>query len=479
MTREEPPQGLHSGSGVERLVDALTSAVLDADEQAIVEQARDAGEDIAEAAADLRREFLARVAAARQGQSATLEDKQSISSGSRSAPEDEDESQSIPIKIGRYPILRRLGAGGMGVVYVAYDEVLDRRLAIKVLHAQVWDRDGRRRERLLREAQAMARVSHPNLVTVHEVGAADGQLFVAMEFVSGLTLKEWMQPSEKEERRHWRAVVDVFCQIAQGLAAIHDAGLVHRDVKPANVLIGDDGRVRVLDLGLVGFDQGEQGNTQESDARASASRKLRKPGDQDSGKGTNEDKNEADTGDETDAQRSPNPVAFESTWSGHSSSLNRLASPLTLTGEFLGTPAYMSREQFLGVELTPASDMFSLCVALFEALYGVHPFMGKTLFQLQANVIGGHIAAPPDTHDVPAWLHALVVRGLAMNPGDRPPSMRALASALSADPSRARRRRLATLVVASFAAVVAVVVTRVQTAPPKPSCDNGRQNIGV
>ncbi|MCA9700830.1 MAG: hypothetical protein KC431_25100, partial [Myxococcales bacterium] len=152
---------------------------------------------------------------------------------------------------------------------------------------------------------------------------------------------------------------------------------------------------------------------------------------------------------------------------------------MTLTGEFLGTPAYMSREQFLGVELTPASDMFSLCVALFEALYGVHPFMGKTLFQLQANVIGGHIAAPPDTHDVPAWLHALVVRGLAMNPGDRPPSMRALASALSADPSRARRRRLATLVVASFAAVVAVVVTRVQTAPPKPSCDNGRQNIGV
>src|SRR5690606_23731319 len=157
-----------------------------------------------------------------------------------------EQQADCPRSIGRYPILRRLGAGGMGVVYAAYDDILDRRLAIKVLHDHVWDIDGRRRERLLPEAQAMARVTHPNVDTVHEVGTADDQLFVAMEFVAGPTLREWLATGT----RSWRQVVAVFRQIADGLAALHQAGLVHRDVKPTNVLIGEDGRVRVLDLGL-------------------------------------------------------------------------------------------------------------------------------------------------------------------------------------------------------------------------------------
>src|SRR5690242_11060767 len=151
-----------------------------------------------------------------------------------------------PHSIGRYVILRRLGAGGMGVVYAAYDESLDRRIAIKVLHEDARDTDGRRRERLRREAQAMAKVTHPNVITVHEVGTAGEQLFVAMEFVAGPTMREWLA----KKRPSWQEVVAVCRQVADGLAAVHDAGLVHRDVKPGNVLVGDDGRVRVLDLGI-------------------------------------------------------------------------------------------------------------------------------------------------------------------------------------------------------------------------------------
>ena len=149
-----------------------------------------------------------------------------------------------PIKIGRFTIVRELGAGGMGVVYVAYDEQLDRRVAVKLLRRAETDTQGK--ARLAREAQAMARLSHPNVVTVHEVGTHQDQVFVAMEFVDGGDLRSWLE----QERRGWPAIVEAFRQAGEGLAAAHAAGIVHRDFKPDNVLVGHDGRVRVADFGL-------------------------------------------------------------------------------------------------------------------------------------------------------------------------------------------------------------------------------------
>jgi predicted Ser/Thr protein kinase len=261
-TRESTPGPAKPAVSQGEFVDAMVSAVLRADPGELADDAKAIGQDIDGDAEQLRARFLERVALvqARGVGLNTMSDGSEVSEpcdpeSRADTPADAhaDAEPQAPIKIGRYPILRRLGAGGMGVVYVAYDEVLDRRLAIKVLHGHVWDGDGRRRERLLREAQAMARVSHPNLITVHEVGTAEARLFVAMEFVSGPTLKQWLA----EQRRSWREIIPLFIQIAEGLAALHDAGLVHRDVKPANVIIGDDGRVRVLDLGLVGANRDE------------------------------------------------------------------------------------------------------------------------------------------------------------------------------------------------------------------------------
>ncbi|PRQ07153.1 Serine/threonine-protein kinase PrkC [Enhygromyxa salina] len=452
MSSRESPQ-----RGPSQFVDALASAVLRADDHEIVAQAAEAGEDASSAAAALREGFLARVAIARarelqiegpttrtHGAARGLDSVDTSETGSDLAA---SETEDSPLTIGRYPILRRLGAGGMGVVYAAYDEVLDRRLAVKVLHDHEWDHDGRHRERLLREAQAMAKVAHPNVVTVHEVGAAGDRLFIAMEFVSGPTLKEWASA----QRRGWRELVPVFCQVADGLAALHEAGLVHRDVKPANVIIGDDGRVRILDLGLVGAEQLDLGTTSESKHGA---------------------RDRSSTGDSHGSSPSGG---------GHSSSLDRIAGPLTKTGERVGTPAYMSREQFLGLELTPASDIFSLCVALYEALHHVHPFRAKSrAFQeLQANVVNGRIAPPASTSSVPAWLHALVVSGLAPDPKDRPASMRALSVALAKDPSRVRRRWIGTLAIAGLAALGGVLVARGQAPPPLPTCDGAERSLAA
>ena len=156
-----------------------------------------------------------------------------------------------PARLGRYAILRLLGQGGMGVVYAAFDDRLDRKVAIKVLRHH--GGDGIAHVRLLREAQALARLSHPNVVAVHDVDEADGRIYIAMEFVTGVTLRTWLG-----EPRSCPEIVDVFVQAGRGLAAAHAAGLVHRDFKPENVLVGADGRVRVLDFGLVRFDAERQ-----------------------------------------------------------------------------------------------------------------------------------------------------------------------------------------------------------------------------
>src|SRR4051812_2276426 len=144
--------------------------------------------------------------------------------------------------VGRYLVLGRLGAGAMGVVYLAYDPELDRKLAVKVLRPGATIDEAR----LVREGRALAKVQHPNVIAVHDVGTFSDGVFVAMELVDGATLADWLE----ERQPDWRAIVDVFVQAGRGLAAAHAAGLVHRDFKPANVLIGADGRVRVGDFGL-------------------------------------------------------------------------------------------------------------------------------------------------------------------------------------------------------------------------------------
>src|SRR5580692_182497 len=148
--------------------------------------------------------------------------------------------------IGRYTILAPVGTGGVGEVFAAYDPELDRKVALKLLRAHGDASDVRAQARLLREAKAMARLSHPNVVAVHDVGAFGARVFVAMEFVDGLSLKDWLADAARTRAE----ILGVFLAAARGLAAAHAAGLVHRDFKPGNVMVGRDGSVRVMDFGL-------------------------------------------------------------------------------------------------------------------------------------------------------------------------------------------------------------------------------------
>jgi WD40 repeat protein/predicted Ser/Thr protein kinase len=292
-----------------------------------------------------------------------------------------DEPVESP-KIGRFTIVRKLGAGGMGVVYIAYDEQLDRRVAVKLLRNTAAASEAR--VRLEREAQAMARLSHPNVVTVHEVGEHDEQVFVAMEFVDGEDLRQWLGRS----KRAWREVLAVFLQAGEGLAAAHEAGIVHRDFKPDNVLVGNDGRVRVADFGL-------------ANRVHVATEEL-----------------------PTESQRS------------------RLGVLLTRTGAVLGTPAYMAPEQIRGAAIDGRADQFSFCVALWEGLYGARPFAGKNFVELSTAITTGNVEAPPPDSGVPTWLREVMLRALAPDPNERFGSMREMLDVLARDPE-ARRRRLA------------------------------------
>ncbi len=285
------------------------------------------------------------------------------------------------IRLHRYELRERIGGGGMGVVWSARDLDLGRDVALKLIRSRDPSLQ-RQRARLLAEARAMARLSHPNVITVHDVGTADEHLFIAMERVDGGTLGDWFSSA----RRSWREVVAVFAGAGRGLVAAHRAGLVHRDFKPDNVLMGRDGVPRVSDFGLA-LPVGEGG--------------------------------------EADGERGEHAET---------------------TGEELvvGTLAYMSPEQLRGQAVTARSDQFSFCVALHEALYGEMPF-GAPSGEAPASkfleaMLTGNLVAPPAHRKVPARLHQVVARGLAVEPADRWPSMDDLLQQLERCAHRVPRR---------------------------------------
>ena len=287
-------------------------------------------------------------------------------------------------RIDRYVILRELGRGGMGVVYAAYDTVLDRKVALKLLRDRVGGVEGH--ERMLREARALARLSHPNVVGIYEVGEVGQRVFLTMEMVDGISLRAWLRAQPRGQAE----ILAAFLQAAEGLAAAHAAGLVHRDFKPDNVLVGDDGRVRVMDFGLARL---------ETEAAEAAS---------------------------------PSRAAVDPL--------------LTAAGALLGTPAYMAPEQHMGLVAYAVADIFSFAVALYEALHGERPFQGTSAAELSERVLGGRRTHAPTPGRVPAWLQAVVLRGMAVEPIDRWPTMRAFAAALRADPRVQIRRLLAATV---------------------------------
>jgi serine/threonine protein kinase len=312
--------------------------------------------------------------------------------------------------VGRYRIVRHLGAGAMGAVYLAHDPDLDRKVAVKLLHQA--GGMGELRTRLLREAQAMARLSHPEVITVHDVGTFREQLFVAMEFVEGGTLRQWLA----SRPRGWREIVGVLVRAGRGLAGAHAAGLVHRDFKPDNVLVGDDGRVRVTDFGL---------------ARAVL-----------------------------DATRAGE---------GHAADAVAVDTRLTRTGTIVGTPAYMAPEQLRGAPADARSDIFSFCVSMYEALYGGRPFEGSSLHELRQSVCSGRVRAPAGASDVPSRLYRVLAVGLRTAPEDRYDSMNALFDAIASVQRGRRRGWIAGVALAGVAAAAVAALASERTAHAPPS----------
>ena len=316
---------------------------------------------------------------------------------------DEPPAETMPAlergaAVGRYTILDDVGAGAMGVVYAAHDSQLGRRVALKFLRA-IGSAE-QLQSRIAHEAQAMAKLAHPNVITVHDVGAFAGHVFVAMELVDGITLNGWLA----SERRSWPAVLSMLRQAGEGLAAAHAAGLVHRDFKPDNVLVGRDGRVRVTDFGLA--------------------REIELDG----------------SVPDDDGEAAP----------------PRLDATLTRTGALVGTPAYMALEQLERRRVDERSDQFAFCVTLFEALLGVRPFSGRDLPSLIAATRAGRVIETP-SRGVPRWLRRVVVRGLDPDPEKRWPSLRTLLQALGAGPMVTAPRLAAALALVAVVAGSAVV----------------------
>lgn len=351
----------------------------------------------------------------------------------------EDDSQEfIPgSKVGRYVVLEQIGRGGMGVVLGAFDPQLNRKIALKLLltrrHREGSLSSGAGRQRLLREAQAIAKLSHPNVISVYDVGTMGERIYVAMEFVEGCTLTIWLE----QQKRSPEEIVDVFLQAGRGLAAAHAAGLVHRDFKPDNVLVGSDGLVRVSDFGLARADPSQVAEAEPLD----------------------DDDGDADTTvSSDDAAEIPlgEPAAVQYTVDLDDSDV--LSSPLTQAGVVVGTPRYMAPEQHAGANADARSDQFAFCVALYLALYRQDPFVAHTLQRLAIAKQEGRVCEVPPQSRVPAYLEDIVMRGLAPEPSQRFPSMEDLVAELERDPAAWRHRLLLGVIGAVVAGSVALGV---------------------
>ncbi|MCW5809060.1 MAG: serine/threonine protein kinase, partial [Deltaproteobacteria bacterium] len=274
--------------------------------------------------------------------------------------------------LGRFNILDILGAGGMGIVLAAYDPHLDRKVAIKILRTRGMSQGRREREaaRLLREARALAQLSHPHVVTVYDAGTIDDHVFIAMEYIAGQTLRSWLLAAPRSVDE----ILEVYVKAGRGLAAGHAVGVIHRDFKPDNVLVGHDGRVRVIDFGLA---QPPRRDDADVSAAGAAARAPSTPNDE-------------------------------------------------TAGALFGTPTYMAPEQHDRAEIDGRTDQFAFCVALYEALYKRLPFDGATYYELVANVTSGELRPPPEDAGVPKRVASVLGRGLARDPARRFPSMDAL-----------------------------------------------------
>ena len=268
---------------------------------------------------------------------------------------------SAKLTIKQYTLDAKLGAGAMGVVYSATDARLGRKVALKVVRAAG---DELARARLLREAQNLARLSHPHIVQIYEAGEHQGEVFIAMEFVEGHSLRAWIA----DRKPGFDAVMDALIDAGRGLAAAHAKGIVHRDIKPENILVGKDGRARVADFGVAANEQ----NNDVTEPRRRAA-----PGKEAAG---------------------------------------------TLT-QGAGTPGYMSPEQHRHADLDARSDVFGFCVVAWEAVFGAHPFAGATPDELREAICAGRLIAAPKGRKAPARLEKLLRRGLATKREDRPGDM--------------------------------------------------------
>ncbi|MFO0632650.1 MAG: serine/threonine-protein kinase [Nannocystaceae bacterium] len=350
------------------------------------------------------------------------------------------EAAPAPVMLSRYVLLERIGVGGLGVVYAAYDPSLDRRVAIKLLQDRALaDEDEQQaRERLAREAQAIAKLAHPNVVAVHDVGtyalsqplegAQPRGVFVVMEFVDGLDAEAWVHAAV----RSWREVLELYLAAGRGLEAAHRAGLVHRDFKPGNVMVGRDGRVRVLDFGLA---RSHGGSTPSQEGVTVTPRRDV----------TSEDRD----GAATDLRA------------------GKLDSPITIAGRIVGTPAYMAPEQHDGAAADVRSDQFACCVALWEGLFGTRPFPSNRVAALAEAKQAGRWVSPPPSK-VPRAFVRILARGLAADPAARWPDMGSLLAALAIVPRRRRQLAFGGLALATFAAVAGLAGQR--GASPRTLC---------
>ena len=352
--------------------------------------------------------------------------------------------QAAKIRVDRYVLGPRIGRGGMGLVFRAHDPELEREVAIKILKSTIAQGQSRRvaRARLAREAQALARISHPNVIPVYDVGTyesgdagnetdatspdiPDEGVYVVMELVEGEDAAHWLQ-----QPHGWREVLEVFLAAGRGLAAAHARGLIHRDFKPGNVLIGDDGRVRVLDFGL---------------ARSTA---LCEP---------------------------PEGPASASTPDDEGGSSSRL----TRVGVVMGTPRYMAPEQHRGEGADERSDQFSFCVSLYEAIAGHAAYEDTGGDALSRAKQAGRLAELRNARGAPAWLYRILERGLSPQPGRRYPSMNALLRTIERRMGR-RRRASITLALAASIAVAAVGGALIRgpasTPEPQPEAASARNS---